>query len=372
MSSLLFRNKTNILISSLLSANPFCRHVNQFHLIKGNFIVKTNYKFLRGPLFFAAIALSASANAADCGKVTISDMNWASAEFAAYLDQFILNNGYDCDAELVPGDTVPTTTSMIEKNEPDIAPELWVNSARAAIDQAVTDGKLAITVNILKDGGEEGWWVPRYTAEAHNLKTVADVLAHPELFPAPEDSSKGAFVTCPSGWGCEINNGNLFRAFELEKAGFVKVDPGSAAGLDGSIAKAFEREENWFGYYWAPTSILGKYDMVKLDFDADYDPDNWNNCIVKEGCENPQKTSWTVSDVRTAVTQQFIDRVPAEVVDYLSKRSYHNPVLNNLLAWMTDEQATGEDGALYFLKNHEDLWSQWVTEAAAAKIKSSL
>lgn len=333
-------------------------------------MTKTNA--LGASLLVAAMTLGSHANAAECGDVTIADMNWASAEFAAYLDQIILREGYGCDAELVPGDTVPTTTSMIEKGEPDIAPELWVNSAREAIDKAAAEGKLAITVNILKDGGEEGWWVPRYTAEKHQLKTVADVLAKPELFPAPEDKSKGGFVTCPSGWGCEINNGNLFKAFELEQAGFVMVDPGSAAGLDGSIAKAFERGENWFGYYWAPTAILGKYDMVKLDFDAEYDADNWDNCIVKEGCENPQKTSWTVSEVRTAAVQSFIDRVPAEVSDYLSKRSYHNTALNGILAWMADEQATGEDGALQFLKEHEDIWTEWVTEEAAAKIREAL
>ena len=330
-------------------------------------------RFTRGALVLATAAIAPQLHAAEeCGSVTIADMNWASAEFAAYLDQFILQEGYGCDAELVPGDTVPTTTSMIEKAEPDIAPELWVNSAREAIDKAAAEGKIAITVNILKDGGEEGWWVPRYTAEAHNLKTVADVLAKPELFPAPEDDSKGGFVTCPSGWGCEINNRNLFNAFDLEEAGFVMVDPGSAAGLDGSIAKAFEREENWFGYYWAPTAILGKYDMVKLDFDAEYDADNWNNCIVKETCENPQKTSWTVSEVRTAVVQSFMDRAPAEVADYLSKRSYHNADLNGVLAWMAEEQATGEDGALYFLENHADIWSEWVTEEAAEKIRSAL
>ena len=31
----------------------------------------------------------------------------------------------------------------------------------------------------------------------------------------------------------------------MEKKGWVLVDPGSAAGLDGSMAKAVERGENW-------------------------------------------------------------------------------------------------------------------------------
>lgn len=329
-------------------------------------------KFLQASLLIASMAFSTSNYASECGDVTISDMNWASAEVAAYLDKFILENGYDCTVDLIPGDTVPTMTSMIEKGEPDIAPELWVNAAREAIDKAVEENKLIISVNILKDGGEEGWWIPKYTADKHNLKTVADVLAHPELFPAPEDPSRGGFITCPAGWGCELVNASLYKAFELDKAGFELVDSGSAAGLDGSIAKAFEREENWFGYYWAPTAILGKYEMVKLDFEAEYDAENWNSCIVKEDCDNPKKTSWTVSDVRTAVVSSFAERVPAEVMDYLSKRAYHNATLNSVLSWMSDEQATGEDAAVYFLQQNEDLWTTWVSEDVAAKIKGAL
>ncbi|GIS77640.1 MAG: hypothetical protein CM1200mP13_09990 [Candidatus Pelagibacterales bacterium] len=57
-----------------------------------------------------------------------------------------------------------------------------------------------------------------------------------------EDPSKGAFVGCPAGWGCQLANANLFRAFEMEKKGWVLIDPGSAAGLDGTISKAADSE----------------------------------------------------------------------------------------------------------------------------------
>ena len=53
----------------------------------------------------------------------------------------------------------------------------------------------------------EGWFVPPYTMEKHGIKTVQDLLKRPDLFPHPEDKSKGAFVGCPAGWGCQsINN----------------------------------------------------------------------------------------------------------------------------------------------------------------------
>ncbi|MCB1998520.1 MAG: hypothetical protein KDG57_22045, partial [Rhodoferax sp.] len=48
--------------------------------------------------------------AAACGKVTVANMNWQSAEVLAQIDAFILAKGYGCEVELVPGDTMPTLT----------------------------------------------------------------------------------------------------------------------------------------------------------------------------------------------------------------------------------------------------------------------
>ena len=49
---------------------------------------------------------------AQCGKVKVANMTWQSAEVLANVDQIILSVGYGCDVELVPGDTMPTLTSM--------------------------------------------------------------------------------------------------------------------------------------------------------------------------------------------------------------------------------------------------------------------
>jgi glycine betaine/proline transport system substrate-binding protein len=321
----------------------------------------------------AGLALMAMQPAqAECGKITVADMNWASAEFAAYVDKFILENGYGCEIELIPGDTMPTSTSMMEKGEPDIAPELWINAVRTAIDRAVSEGRLVYAAEILKDGGEEGWWIPSYVAEAHpEIKTVGDALKHPELFKHPEDDSKGAFYGCPAGWNCEISNSNLFRANEGEAAGFELIDPGSAAGLDGSIAKAYERKQPWFGYYWAPTSIMGKYPMKKLDFGVPHDAAHWNECTAIEDCAAPKRNGWAKSEVYTVVTPKFAKSSP-EGMAYIKQRGWSNSVANEVLAYMTDNQYTGEDGATYFLRKYENLWSRWVSPAAAAKIKAAL
>ena len=97
------------------------------------------------------------ANAA-CGKITIANMNWASANFMAEVDKVILEKGYGCDVELVPGSTMPTFTSMQEKGEPDIAPEFWANAAKVELEAAVAEGKLHSINKAPITGLGEGWW----------------------------------------------------------------------------------------------------------------------------------------------------------------------------------------------------------------------
>lgn len=312
---------------------------------------------------------------AECGDITISEMNWASAQLMANVDKIILQEGYGCNAEIIPGDTMPTFTSMNEKGRPDVAPELWVNAVRQPLKKAIDSGRLQVVNKAPISGLGEGWWVtPKFLKDNPTLNSVEKVLEHPNLFPYAEDSSKGAFMGCPAGWGCQLANANLFRAFNMDKKGWVLVDPGSAAGLDGSIAKAANRGENWFGYYWNPTAIVGKYNLAMLPFETKFaGSENWDGCIVKpeQECASPKPSSWTESAVRTVITTEFKKR-GSVAAEYLAKRKYPGNIMNSMLVFMTDNQANGADAAIEFLTRHEVLWTKWVSQDAAKKIKAAL
>lgn len=320
----------------------------------------------------AAFAPLSAQAAESCGRVSIAEMNWASAGVAAWVDKIALEAGYGCNVDLVSGDTMPTFTSMNEKGEPDIAPEIWVNAVKDPLDQAVKDGRLVEAAKILEDGGVEGWWIPKYVAEAHpEIKTVEDALKHPELFPAPEKPDHGGVYNCPAGWNCQITTQNLFRAEKAADKGFDLVDSGSAAGLDGSIANAYERKQGWLGYYWAPTAVLGKYDMVKLPFDAKLDTQEFTDCTAKPDCADPKVTQYPVAEVYTVVTKKLASTSPV-VMTYLEHRSWKNEVVNALLAWKDENQATNEDAAYHFYETYPDVWKTWVDADTAAKIEGAL
>ena len=49
------------------------------------------------------------------GPVVIANMKWASPELTANVDRIVLSKSYGCYTSMVPGDTMPTFTSMNEK-----------------------------------------------------------------------------------------------------------------------------------------------------------------------------------------------------------------------------------------------------------------
>ena len=177
----------------------------------------------------------------------------------------------------------------------------------------------------------------------------------------------------PGRLGLQLANANLFRAFKMADKGWKLVDPGSAAGLDGSMSKAVNRGENWFGYYWSPTALIGRHKMVKLDFGVPFaGSENWDGCVVKpeQECADPQPSAWTMSEVHTVVTDDFAKTAGSEVMEYLRKRVYPGDVMNAMLVYMDDNQADGADTAAEFLRAHPDVWKAWVPEEAAMKVKA--
>lgn len=326
-----------------------------------------------GALGLGASLLATGAIAQDCGDITISEMNWASAELMANVDKIILEAGYGCSVELIPGATETTFASMNEKGDPDVAPELWANAVRVQLDAAVQEGRMHILNQGPITGLGEGWWVTaKFREDNPDLDTVEKLLEHPELFPYQEDASKGAFMGCPAGWGCQLNNANLFRAFSMQDKGWTLVDPGSAAGLDGSIAKAVERDEPWFGYYWAPTSIIGKYNLQMLPFEVDFaGADNWNNCIAlsEQECLDPKPTAWTKSEVFSVVTDRFMEAGGA-AAGYFENRVFPGEVMNAMLVYMQENQAIGSDAAWHFLETYPDIWTPWVSADVADKVRA--
>ncbi|TPJ18926.1 ABC transporter substrate-binding protein [Mesorhizobium sp. B2-7-3] len=316
--------------------------------------------------------LGGSAAQAACGDITLAVFSWQSAEAMSNVDQFILNNGYGCNATTVAGDTVPTIIAMIEKGEPDISSESTPSHLGNAYKKGVEEKRISEIGTAISDGVTSGWYIPKYLADAHpDIKTVDDALTHPDLFPAPEDPSKGGILQGPQGWGDTVVTSQLFKAFDAEKKGFVLVPAGSAAALDGSITKAYEGRKGFIASYWSPTSLLVKYPMVRLE--GPRDDAEWARCTSVQDCPDPKPNYWKPAEMVTLATSKFTARDDVDAVkEYIAKRSWTQAEVSEVMLWMTENQANGQDAAKWFIKNKPDIWTKWVPADVAEKVKAAL
>ena len=310
--------------------------------------------------------ISPSLNA-DCGRTTIAEMNWPSAQLTAYIDKHFLAEAFNCDVRLVAGDTMPTITSMIETEDPSVAPEVWVyssesrtanvvpssNSLVQLLNTAKNQGRVTNTGRIYVDNIQDGFWVPaRMLSKNPELASIRGILDHPELFPHPDKPNRSAFYGCPTDWRCHATTSQFFQLYDLFSYGFDLVTPKSGADLAASMSKTYDKDTGWFGYYWQPTAPVGKYDLVKVR-------------LLDKGQEF-EFTYHVETYVSATLTNQQL------VMNYFRNRHYPNEVMSELLSWKEEMGATTTDTVEHFLQNYEYLWTEWVEPYTASVIKSSL
>ncbi|MDW6025364.1 ABC transporter substrate-binding protein [Mesorhizobium sp. BAC0120] len=308
-----------------------------------------------------------------CGTdrtIDIAEMTWPSAAALARIHAVILEKGFGCKVEVVAGDTVPTASSMLSRGRPAVAPELWTSVIKASWDEGLQSGKVVELGDAITDGTVEGWFIPHYVQEAHpELKRAEDVIARPDLFPDPEESSKGRLYSCPPGWACELSTTALFKAFDMGKT-WNLFSAGSGGALDASIARAFLRKEPILFYYWGPTAILGKFDAVQLDL-GEAKPEIYA-CNTDPDCTNPPAVTAYPSSPAVVGAAGWIKQDAPAIADYFSKVGLTNARISELLVYGDENKADAAATALNFLKTKPDIWKKWVPSDVAEKVQASL
>jgi glycine betaine/proline transport system substrate-binding protein len=310
----------------------------------------------------ACTAALAPAAHADCGAVSITQMNWASSEVVTGVATFLMEQGYGCDVTQVPSSTTPALVSVAETGSPDIVTEMWTNGS-TIYDRLVAEGSVTPAADVISDGGQGGWWIPDYMLEDHPaLATVEGVKANADLL-------GNRFHSCPDGWACQFDTTDLFAAFEMEDAGFELFQHGSGETLASSIASAVQNRDPWIGYYWSPTAVVGRYGLVKVDL-GPFVEDNYD-CALSPDCSGAGPSDYAVSPVKTVVTKDFIDREP-EIADLMGKLAFTNAQMNAVLAWQEENGASTEEAAVHFLTSYPDVWSTWLNDTARERLSALL
>ncbi|MFJ4395345.1 ABC transporter substrate-binding protein [Pseudomonas sp. NPDC089395] len=322
--------------------------------------MKTNKTLLASLFALGLLGAAGSSQAAgwcESGKpVKFAGLNWESGMLLTDVMQFVLKNGYGCETDSLPGNSI-TMENALGTNDIQVFAEEWVGRSEVW-KKAEAAGKV-VGVGAPVVGAEEGWYVPRYViegdpkrkleAKAPDLKNVADLGKYASVFKDQEEPSKGRFYNCPAGWTCELDNSKMLKEYGLESS-YTNFRPGTGPALDAAVLSSYKRGEPILFYYWTPTPLMGQVDLVKLQ--------------EKEGVDK------SVS-IKVGLSKTFHEQAP-ELVAVLEKVNLPIDLLNQNLARMTKERIESPALAKAFLKEHPEVWQAWVSEDAAKKINAAL
>ncbi|MCB9091389.1 MAG: ABC transporter permease subunit [Halobacteriovoraceae bacterium] len=292
------------------------------------------------------------------------------------MASFLLEKGYGCEVDVIPGTTTPLLTAL-GSGDIDILMEVWKDNFKDAWEKFEEQGKV-IDAGVNFPDAIQGFYVPSYMIHgdvkrnikpmAPDLKEVKDLIKYKNLFTDPEEPNKGRFLNCILGWSCESVNTKKFYAYGLDKH-FTNFRPGTGAALAAAIASKYERGEPFLAYYWGPTWVLGKYDLTQVKEPA-YDPQIWSEL---EKSERPNRaTAYPVVKVYIGVNTQFAEKNPL-VMDFLNSYQTSNQQISQALSYMQEnEERTPKDAALNFLKKNENIWERWLDDEAVEKVELAL
>jgi len=315
----------------------------------------------------------ASAQDACHGKtVKFAGLNWESGEFLTAVMRQIIERGYGCKTDTVPGNTVILEQALGDDDIQIIAEE-WVS--RSDTWKKANDAGKVKAVGHPFTGASEGWYVPDYmvsgpgavTPELHDVSQLGQAK-YLKLFNDPEQPSKGRFLNCPSGWTCEGVNTAKLHAYGLDEH-YVDFRPGTGPAMDAAITSAYAQKQPILFYYWSPSPIAGKLKLKGLD-EPPYSAACWTDLTSKNGHHNQGCTAPS-ADIAWGVSAPFNSQ-NQEIIAVLGKATVPLDLLNANLVAIVDAHVAPDAQALAFLKNRPDLWRSWVSPQAADRIAASL
>ena len=275
-------------------------------------------------------------------------------------------SAYNIETEEMSG-TTPITYSGLKNDDIQVYMEIWSDNI-ATYDEDLAAGKF-VELGINFDDNAQGFYVPRYVIEgdaergieamAPDLKTVEDLAMYPDVFVDQEETDMGRIYGSISGWAVDLIMRAKYEYYGLDEM-YNYMDPGSDAALAAAFASAYKKGKPIVGYYWEPTWLTGKYDLVLLE-DAPYDP-----ALYDQGaCACPSVA------VTVGVSNEFYAAEP-EFCEFLSNYHTSSALTAEALTYIMDNNASYEDAAKWFLTKNDALLDEWLPADKAQIVRDAL
>ncbi|WP_312936308.1 ABC transporter substrate-binding protein [Pseudomonas sp.] len=307
--------------------------------------------------------------------INFGAIGWESGALTTEILRFIVENGFEYATDTLPGSTVSMEVALA-RNDLQVIAEEWAGRSPAWV-KAEQAGQVFALGDTVKHA-EEGWWVPAYVIKgdparglaplAPELRSVDDLKRYPQVFKDPEQPDKGRFLNSPSGWTSETVNSQKLKAYDLD-AQYSNVRTGSGAALDAEVTSAIKLGKPVLFYYWSPTPLMGRYDLVRLE-EPPYDATAWAT-LTDASNPSPRGSRSLPAKLSIGVSAYFRAQYP-DLVAVFEKVDLPIDLLNKALADMNTTRQPAREAAKAFLKANPQVWKAWMPAENAARVEAAL
>jgi len=306
--------------------------------------------------------------------IKFADTQFESLWINNAIAKFVIEKAYGYPVETIEM-TTPIMQASLGKGDVHVMMELWQQNIQEWWDKGIAEGRMYYG-GATYEGGPQFFAVPKAFADEYHIKTIDD-MKKPEVVKAladPEEPSKGAFINCVIGWQCAEINAAKLRTYGLTEY-YNIISPGSSGAMEAALAGAQKKGNPVFGYYWAPTALMGMYKWTIVE-EPKYNKECWVD--VGKGRDDPTYTPELACAYETLPVDKgyhkSLKTVAPELVTLLEKMVVGLQPINEVAAWAKAEDIQGEweQAAVHYLKNYESIWTTWMSSDHVKKVKDAL
>jgi glycine betaine/proline transport system substrate-binding protein len=316
-------------------------------------------------------------------RIVLTEHDWDAALVLERLLAIVLEERLGMQVEIVPTETTIAFAAMDRGDGSiDVAPDVWIPNRAELFERFVEPGsRESVLVNQRNYSGEQGFFVPGYIQDDHDLRHVED-LADPEiakLFDS-DGNGLGEYWVGPAGWNTVQINQLKARSYGFDEL-YEPVIVGEAifkSKLEADIAAG---EGNLF-YYWTPEWIHAAFDLRMLEEppfdgyamesmkeDPDYNPDGCWNLVLPE--DDPDwlekgeiRCAFPPAIIHVAYSKTLTERHPA-AARFLSQVYFDAAEIDRWLLRRAREDVPARQIAREWIDSHPEIVDEWLAGVAS-------
>jgi len=287
-------------------------------------------------------------------NVIIAEQNWTGSTVICQVMKYVLEKKMNTPVKLIPLNGSVTWVGM-DKGDVDVFSDVWENTEVDGMKKYVEEKKTCEVVLSYPDA-PMGWYIPRFVAEEHGIRTIEDLKGKEKLFDI-DGNGKGDLWGGPSSWKANEINSIKIRDYGLN---FTNLSVEQWAWL-ATLKAALVKKKPVIFYYWEPEWLFSEYDLVKIQEPA------YEDAKYKFVQKHPELSKITCelkpTDVWVGLSKKMETRLP-DAYKFFKNWSIPIEKVNELIALATDlpgnPKMSPADAAEKWVEDNPDILKAWL------------